>query len=156
MWFKPDFYKSRKWRELRKWALAKYGAKCMKCGSLDDIQVDHILSRSRFPRLRLSKHNVQILCGTCNKKKGSIDQTDYRPMRHKGYYYMIKIITKAFMYAYLALSFAVIFQDVASGGLETSFTGQIIIEAGEVISSSLTFAGTSLSDSLLLKDQLSD
>ncbi len=69
MWFKRNFYKSRKWIELRKWALAKYGAKCMKCGAMDDIQVDHILSRSRYPGLRLSKHNVRYFVERVIKKR---------------------------------------------------------------------------------------
>ena len=147
MWFRRNFYRTRKWIELRKWALDKYGAKCMKCGSKNDIQVDHICSRSRHPGLRLSKHNVQILCATCNKVKGSIDRSDYRPIRHKGYYYIMKILSKGLLYAWLAFSFAVVFQDFAHGGMSASFSGQILMEAWEVISRALAFVDTSLDGS---------
>ena len=60
---------------------------------------------------------------------------------------MLTILSKGLLFAYLALSFAVIFQDVASGGMSASFTGQILMEAWEVISRALAFVDTSLDGS---------
>ena len=74
-----NFYQSKKWIRLRKWAISFYGRKCHKCGSIDDIQVDHIIPRSKSYWLRLSKRNCQILCASCNKAKAT-KTADYRPM----------------------------------------------------------------------------
>jgi hypothetical protein len=78
-----NFYASKEWRRLRVWALSKYGYICMSCGSTKDIQVDHIKPRSLYPRLKLKKWNLQILCGSCNKKKSNVYIDDIRPKRTK-------------------------------------------------------------------------
>ena len=87
-----DFYQSKQWRQLREWALSRYGAVCMRCRSTNSIEVDHIKSRSRHHRLKLRKSNVQILCKPCNQSKGSIDSTDYRPIYWKVYYGVVMIL----------------------------------------------------------------
>lgn len=89
---KGDFYQSTEWKRLRVWALDKYGSACMKCGSTQEIQVDHILPRSKFPKLKLCKHNVGILCKNCNLKKSARIEKDYRPARHKLTTFIIKLI----------------------------------------------------------------
>lgn len=77
------FLTSPEWKELRKWVLAKYGPKCMKCGYISRGKlrpnVDHIKPRKLFPELALVEDNLQILCGRCNKRKGNKHCTDYRP-----------------------------------------------------------------------------
>jgi len=94
MWFKYDFYQSKAWRDLRVVALKKYGSICMKCGSKEDIQVDHILARSLFPYLKLKLYNLQILCGNCNRKKGQ-KVLDFRPVPYRLYYSFIYVIPSA-------------------------------------------------------------
>ncbi len=77
-----DFMQSDRWHALRHIVLDVYGRRCMRCGhtgSQDNwIEVDHILSRSRHPRLALSFGNLQVLCHTCNTDKDQ-KKTDYRP-----------------------------------------------------------------------------
>lgn len=77
-----DFLRSEKWKALRRIVVNVYGYRCMKCGhtgSSDNwIEVDHILSRSKHPRLALSFGNLQVLCHTCNTSKDQA-KTDYRP-----------------------------------------------------------------------------
>ena len=79
---KRDFYKSSAWRKLRYKALKHYEATCMCCGasreSGDQIHVDHILPRSKFPELALDFKNIQILCQSCNMAKSNKDYTDWR------------------------------------------------------------------------------
>lgn len=73
------FYDSDEWQILRRAALKKYGCKCMKCGTTkEEMHVDHIKPRSKYPEFELDFSNLQVLCKTCNMKKLNIDETDYR------------------------------------------------------------------------------
>jgi len=74
-----NFYDSWQWADLRFQILKKYGAKCMLCGSKNDIQVDHIKPRSLYPKLALDPSNLQVLCAPCNKGKSNKDTSDFRP-----------------------------------------------------------------------------
>lgn len=79
-----SFYESDEWRALRYEALKTYGRKCMVCGSVPHpenkvrIHVDHIKPISKFPELKLSFDNLQILCEDCNLGKSNKDCIDYR------------------------------------------------------------------------------
>ena len=75
----PAFYKSREWEALRYRAIRKYGNKCACCNAEGVvIHMDHIKPRSKFPELALDIHNLQPLCGPCNRGKSNIDSTDWR------------------------------------------------------------------------------
>ena len=74
-----NFLQSKEWKLLRKEAITKYGKKCYKCGSIKNINVDHIKPRKFFPELALDLNNLQILCAFCNIKKGNKNCKDYRP-----------------------------------------------------------------------------
>lgn len=67
-----------KWNIIKKQALALYGAMCHRCGSIEQINVDHIKPKSKYPQLRFDLSNLQILCWPCNKEKGNKHETDYR------------------------------------------------------------------------------
>lgn len=73
------FYASWEWCQLRYAVLQKYGAKCMCCGSIEKIVVDHIKPRSKYPALELEFSNMQVLCDSCNRGKSNTDFTDWRP-----------------------------------------------------------------------------
>jgi 5-methylcytosine-specific restriction endonuclease McrA len=53
---------------------ARDGYRCVACGSVDDLCVDHIIPVSRGGDTVLS--NLQTLCGTCNRKKGNRANSD--------------------------------------------------------------------------------
>lgn len=72
------FQVSAAWKEVREKALALYGTVCMKCGSTEEIQVDHVKPKYKFPELALDINNLQILCWGCNKEKSFFRDTDYR------------------------------------------------------------------------------
>lgn len=75
------FYWSEEWRNLRYMALQKYGNRCMACGAdakQSILHVDHIKPISKYPELKLSFENLQILCKECNLGKSNKDQTDWR------------------------------------------------------------------------------
>jgi 5-methylcytosine-specific restriction endonuclease McrA len=78
-----SFYLSPEWCSLRTIALKLYGRRCMKCGSKELIHVDHIRPISKFPDLKLSLTNLQVLCKGCNEEKSNIHCTDYRTNDHK-------------------------------------------------------------------------
>ena len=73
-----DFYKSTRWRSLRRDVLKKYGSKCMCCGATEKIHVDHIKPRSLHHRLAFDFNNMQVLCELCNTSKSNLRETDYR------------------------------------------------------------------------------
>ena len=75
---KKDFYTSWEWAKLRYEVLKRYGAVCMCCRSTENIVVDHIKPRSKYPELELSFDNMQVLCSLCNRGKGAHDETDWR------------------------------------------------------------------------------
>jgi len=62
-------------KEVRKVVFNKYGKKCIKCKSLKNIQIDHILPISKNGKNEID--NLQPLCRSCNLKKG-IKVIDYR------------------------------------------------------------------------------
>jgi len=73
------FYDSREWQELKYATLRKYGRKCMACGvSSEEIHVDHIKPRSKYPHLALEIDNLQVLCRICNMGKSNKYEDDWR------------------------------------------------------------------------------
>ncbi len=66
-----DFYKSQRWLKLRFHILNKHKRKCVTCGSLSNLQVDHILPRSIYPEKAFDENNLQVLCKECNFGKSN-------------------------------------------------------------------------------------
>lgn len=76
---RKNFYQSQEWRELRYRALTIHGARCQACRSKNGpMHVDHIKPRSKFPKLALDIHNVQVLCEDCNMGKSNKSCEDWR------------------------------------------------------------------------------
>lgn len=73
-----SFYQTFEWLRLRQEVINMYGAKCMKCGATNDIAVDHINPRSKYPELELDINNMQVLCRSCNSSKSNRIIIDYR------------------------------------------------------------------------------
>lgn len=58
------------WRRvIRQWPY------CLKCGSIESLQADHVVSL--YHRGKTEWSNLQTLCGKCNRQKG-IKTADYR------------------------------------------------------------------------------
>jgi hypothetical protein len=84
-----EFFGSRMWKELRYFAIRKYGRKCLACGAGPDtgktLHVDHIKPRLTHPELQWDINNLQVLCEDCNIGKGWRDSTDWRgPVTDQG------------------------------------------------------------------------
>ena len=73
------FYKSLEWKKLRYEALKRYGRVCRCCRTADGkIVIDHIKPVRTHPHLRLKLSNLQPLCASCNRGKGSHCARDWR------------------------------------------------------------------------------
>jgi len=75
---KPFSNFDKRWQWLRRQVFDAYGKKCMKCGNCDELHVDHIKPKSKFPKLAYRFSNMQVLCKRCNKLKGNRHCADYR------------------------------------------------------------------------------
>ena len=66
-----QFYNSTDWRKIRAQAIATLENVCVMCGNVENLCVDHIYPRSKFPEKALEISNTQILCLRCNCLKGN-------------------------------------------------------------------------------------
>lgn len=68
------FYASPEWCVLRERVIREQGKTCGVClrriRKQFDVTVDHIKPRMKFPSLALDISNLQVLCRSCNSKKG--------------------------------------------------------------------------------------
>lgn len=61
---------------IRERILKRFNNKCVQCGSEEKLHIDHIIPISRGGRE--DEDNMQVLCRTCNLKKGKgLDFTKY-------------------------------------------------------------------------------
>jgi len=63
---KPDRYISKK---IKKEIFHKYKHKCNYCGSVENLEIDHIIPVSKGGKNELK--NLQVLCKSCNLKKSN-------------------------------------------------------------------------------------
>lgn len=65
----PKVWNGSTWWEIRGQVFVRDGRICGKCGSTEELQIDHIhpVSAGGLPQL----HNLQVLCKTCNLQKGA-------------------------------------------------------------------------------------
>jgi 5-methylcytosine-specific restriction endonuclease McrA len=77
-----DFYRTYRWHLLRRLMFWLYDHRCMRCGSTERLEVDHIIARARGPfghSWQWNPRNLQILCHDCNQAKMT-DYDDRRPL----------------------------------------------------------------------------
>lgn len=69
------FYQSPEWKALRGKAISRQGGVCRHCRKSiiddNDLTVDHIKPRSKYPSLQLEITNLQVLCRSWNSRKGN-------------------------------------------------------------------------------------
>jgi 5-methylcytosine-specific restriction endonuclease McrA len=77
-----SWYRSWEWARVRYAFLRGKERRCQCCGltPADGIKivVDHVKPIRHFWHLRADPTNLQLLCDTCNRGKGSHDETDWR------------------------------------------------------------------------------
>lgn len=57
--------------------LAQYGECCERCGATEELQVHHVKPFVDYPELAYDYENLDVLCGTCNRKIGKSGLVDY-------------------------------------------------------------------------------
>lgn len=76
---KPINYLLREiWQRMRTEVINIQGEKCLKCGSVEVVNIDHIKPKSKYPKLAWDIDNLQVLCRRCNLRKSAHNETDYR------------------------------------------------------------------------------
>ena len=75
-----DFYKHKDWVYLKKIIYTFTNKKeCFRCESKENLQIDHIKPKSKYPEHSFDIFNLQILCKDCNFEKSAKYKDDYRP-----------------------------------------------------------------------------
>ncbi|GAB1376799.1 hypothetical protein MASR1M48_16510 [Lactococcus petauri] len=73
-----------RWYVLRNCVYRIYEKRCMKCKTTSrPMHMDHIFPVARYPELRYSLRNLQILCCDCNIEKLHLNTNDYRTFDDK-------------------------------------------------------------------------
>ena len=124
------FHQSAPWQKLSKDFKT---LRCVDCGSITDIEAGHILPASRFKMSRLWMFNLVAQCRSCNAKLGNKIRWSIRAIQLLMVYGAMKGIYWTVIILYFSLTTAVMVKDISTGGMETSFTGQILIESLEWI-----------------------
>lgn len=74
------FYSSPEWAQLRALVIKEEGQVCAECHKRikndEDVTVDHIRPRSKYPDLALRRENLRVLCRSCNSAKSDKDMID--------------------------------------------------------------------------------
>lgn len=65
------FYRSPEWRAVREAVFMRDGRICAKCKSQENLNIDHVLPRSKYKHLQLEPSNLRVLCWPCNKAKAA-------------------------------------------------------------------------------------
>lgn len=90
-----EFYASKEWADLKKKVYKRYGRRCMATGLTEEdgitLSVDKIYPRSDYPHLALKMSNMQVIELGLNKTKGKRIIKDWRPLKWRIYYFIIRL-----------------------------------------------------------------
>jgi len=125
-----DFHTGKPWRKLSK---EHKTLRCIDCRTDKDITSGHILPASRFKMSRLWMSNLVAQCRSCNAKLGNKIRWSMRAVQLLVVYGAMKFIYWTIIILYFSLTTAVMVMDISTGGMETSFTGQVLIGTLEQI-----------------------
>ena len=65
--------RSNRWPALRLAAKRRDGFKCISCGSVGRLEVDHIRPVRTHPELSFDLDNLQTLCSACHTRKTRVE-----------------------------------------------------------------------------------
>jgi len=65
--------KTKRWKSVRYLAKKRDGFKCVQCGAVGRLEVDHIKPVRLAPELAYDLNNLQTLCPSCHSKKTIIE-----------------------------------------------------------------------------------
>ncbi len=61
------------WKAVRQIVKRRDGFRCVKCGAVGDLEVDHIKPVRTHPALAFDPQNLQTLCVSCHSRKTRIE-----------------------------------------------------------------------------------
>lgn len=80
---KDSFYRTQRWRKLRKRVLERDNYLCVRClhkyniFNSENLEAHHVKSRKNYPELELDMNNIVCVCKTCNLQLGTADSLDF-------------------------------------------------------------------------------
>jgi len=134
-----DFHQTSAWGKLSKDFKT---LKCVDCGKSEDIEAAHILPAANWKMARLWKSNLVAQCHPCNAKLGCKIRWSIQAIKLLTVYIAMKGIYWTIIILYFSLTTAVMVMDISTGGMETSFTGQILIESKEQVYEVCNYIGS--------------
>ena len=66
-------------RSTRERVFDRDGRKCRRCPSVENLHIDHILPKAKYPHLMFEISNLQVLCRNCNFRKQR--EEDYKILK---------------------------------------------------------------------------
>lgn len=71
------YYSKPEWESAKSLVYSRDGRKCCKCFGISELNIDHIIPKSKVPALALDDDNLRVLCWPCNKAKNTVVELDY-------------------------------------------------------------------------------
>lgn len=65
--------RTQRWKALRLQVIRRDEWKCVQCGDMRRLEVDHILPVKTHPELAFVLSNLQCLCGSCHARKTRLE-----------------------------------------------------------------------------------
>jgi 5-methylcytosine-specific restriction enzyme A len=80
-----SIYQTKQWKSVRFLAKRRDGWKCVQCGAVGRLEVDHVKPLRTHPELAFDLANLQSLCPACHSRKTAIETgiTPLDPERQK-------------------------------------------------------------------------
>lgn len=135
-------YDSPKWEPLRQRVFKRDGRKCKKCGSTEDLQIDHRLPLSKFPELAFCFDNLRPLCKKDNQKKGAKIQISPKVMYLLVYALIMKLLKRIVQLALIIFFGQLLWHDLAYHPFSTTLSYMILSDAQEIFYELLRYLGS--------------
>lgn len=65
--------RSRRWQAVRQQVLRRDGFRCVQCGGVGDLEIDHVRPVRTHPEGSFDPSNLQTLCPSCHSRKTRIE-----------------------------------------------------------------------------------
>ncbi|MGR3515376.1 MAG: HNH endonuclease [Paracoccaceae bacterium] len=74
--------RTKRWKALRLEVLRRDDWRCVRCGDMRRLEVDHVLPVKTHPELSFALSNLQCLCASCHSRKTRLE-VGHKPLSPK-------------------------------------------------------------------------